>query len=129
MASNVMRLFDFARSINAGLRASAAVGRGFRARDRGDMRSALIHAQVGLALLRKPYVRRSGPVEGTTLVSLTILAEDVATPLSEPGASLDDLSDSISFLTRLAGEKQPKLCSSIPYLEYRLAAASSPPAA
>ena len=124
-----MQLFDIARSINAGLHASAAVGRGFRARDQGDMRSALIHAQLGLALLRKPYVWRSGPVEGSTLASLTILAEDVADPLGEPGASVNDLSDSISFLTRLEGEKQPELCSSIPYLEARLAAASSPSAA
>lgn len=121
-----MRLFDFFRSINAGLCASAAVGRGFRARDRGDSLRALIHAHVGLALLRKPYVQRMNPVEGSALASLTILAESVADSLGKNGAAIDDLSDAIAFLTRLQGDKQTELCLSIPFLKTRLAATSSP---
>ena len=124
-----MRLFDLARSTRAALRASAAVGRGFRARDRGDLRSALVHAHAGLGLLREPYVRRANPAEGSALASLAILAEEVAVPLGEHGASADDLVDSIAFLSRLEGEEQPELCSSILYLEARLAAAQSQPAA
>jgi hypothetical protein len=88
-----------------------------------------MHAHLGLALLRKPYVRRTNPAEGSALASLTILAEEAAVPLGERGASVNDLTDAIAFLARLKGEKQPVLCSSIPYLEARLAAAPSSPAA
>ena len=121
-----MRLFDFFRSINAGLRTSAAVGRGFGARDRGDSQRALFHAHAGLSLLRKPYVQRMNPAEGSALASLTILAESVANSLGGNGATVDDLSDAIAFLTPLQGDKQPELCLSIPFLKTRLAAASSP---
>ena len=88
-----------------------------------------MQAHIGLALLRKPYVRRANPAEGSALASLTILAEEVAARLGEVGASVDDLTDSIAFLTRLKGEQQPELCLSIPYLEARLAAHPPPPAA
>jgi hypothetical protein len=116
-----MRLFDPVLSITAAMRASAAVGRGFRLRDKGNLREALVQAHIGLDLLGKPYVRRGNPPEASALASLTILAEEVAAKLEERGASVNDLSDSIAFLNRLTGERQPDLCSFIPFLEARLA--------
>jgi hypothetical protein len=103
------------------MRASAAAGRGFRLRDRGNYREALAQARIGLALLGEPYVRRSNPPEASALASLTILAEEAATKLEEPGASVRDLSDAIAILNGLVGPTSPALCSFIPFLEARLA--------
>ncbi len=104
------------------MRASATLGRGSRLRERGDVRGALAQARIGLSHLSKPYVRRSNPVEGSGLASLTIMAEELAVELSEQGASAADLADSISFLKRLKGDSPPELCLFIPFLESRLAA-------
>ncbi|MDO8932278.1 MAG: hypothetical protein Q7U97_07795 [Rhodocyclaceae bacterium] len=117
-----MHIFDSIRSISAGMRASAVVGRGFKLRDRGDLHGALMQAHAGLALLNKPYVRRGNPVEGSSLASLTILADQVAVELHVQGASAVDLADSIAFLNQLKGDKEPELCSFLPFLENRLAA-------
>lgn len=114
-----MRLFDSVKSMYTAMRASAALGHGFKARDQGDLRSALTHARHGLALLRQPYVRRGNPAEGSALVSLTLLAEEAGRSLGEQGMTQDDLADSILFLKRLEGENQPDLCSYLPYLEAR----------
>lgn len=103
----------------AAMRASAELGRGFKERDHGDLRNALSHALNGLALLRKPYVRRCNPAEGSALVSLTILAEQAGRSLGQCGATQVDLADSILFLKRLEGEGLPELCSYLPYLKAR----------
>lgn len=108
------------------MRASAAVGRGFRLRDRGDLQGALEQARIGLELLSKPYVQRNSPAEVSALISLTVLAEESAMPLHEQGASTVDLIDSINALKRLSGEDQPDVCLWLPFLEARLAAASLP---
>jgi hypothetical protein len=113
-----MRLFDLARSITAAMRASAAAGRAFRFRDAGDLRGALAQAHIGLGLLRAPYVHRRNPAEGSALASLTIVAEQA---VEASGASAEDLLDSIAILNGLKGERQPELCSFIPFLETRLA--------
>jgi hypothetical protein len=120
-SSNVMRLFDLARSVTAAMRASAAAGRAFRFRDAGDLRGALAQAHIGLDLLRAPYVHRRNPAEGSALASLTIVAEQAAVGLEASGASAEDLLDSIAILNGLKGERQPELCSFIPFLETRLA--------
>ena len=111
------------------MRASAAAGRGFRLLDDGDLRGALEQARIGLEILSKAYVQRNNPPEASALISLTLLAEESAVPLQEQGASTVDLIDSIATLKRLSGKSQPDLCLSLPFLEARLAAASSPPAA
>ena len=117
-----MQLIDLVRSTIAAIRASAALGRGFRLRDCGELRGALIQAQIGLCLLREPYVRRRNAPEASALASLTILAEEVGVKLGVQGASVADLTEAIAILRGLTGERQPDLCSYIPFLETRLAA-------
>lgn len=86
------------------------------------MRGALAQAQIGLGFLSASYVRRGNASEGSALASLTILAEEVAAKLEEPGASVGDLTDAIAILNGLTGEPRPDLCSFVPFLEARLAA-------
>jgi hypothetical protein len=82
-----------------------------------------------LPSLSKNYFQRSNAPEASALVSLTLLAEESAIQSHEQGASTTDLIDSITMLKRLSGKNQHGLCSSLPFLEARLAAASSTPAA
>lgn len=118
----VMRLIDAARSLVAALRASAALGRASRKQREKALREALGIALDGLAILRKPYVRRGNPPEGAALVSLVALAEAVAWELKAPGAKKQDLIDALAHLNALnTGNPPPELCSYIPFLESRLA--------
>lgn len=82
-------------------------------------------ARIGLTMLGKPYVRRAHPAEASALVSLTLLAEEAAIELHEQGASVTDLLDSIATIKLLSGGDGTELKSSLPFLEARLAAASS----
>lgn len=106
----------------AALRASAALGRAYRLQAHGNLKGALMHAQNGLGILSKPYVRRQNPPEGSALASLTILAEEIAPHVESNGAATSDLTDSIQFLKQVKGEPLPELCAYIPFLEARLAA-------
>jgi hypothetical protein len=78
---DVMRLFEAARSLLAGVRASAVAGRGFRLRDSGDLRGALEQARIGIAILSQPFVQRTKAVEASALISLTLLVEESAISL------------------------------------------------
>lgn len=119
-----MRLIDSARSMVAVIRARAALVRTNRLLARGNLEGALAQAQGGLDVLRKPYVLRQSPPEGSALVFLTILAEDISSPVGVTGATAIDLADSIAFLKQVAGDPLPEVCSYIPFLEARLAASS-----
>jgi hypothetical protein len=123
-----MGFWGAVRSFGAAMRAGAAVGRSSRSRNNGDLRAALSQAREGLVCLGETYVRRGNPPEASALVSLTVIAEEVAVQLKEVGASTTDLADSILFLKRIDSEPRPELCSSIPFLEERLAIALSRPA-
>lgn len=116
-----MQIIDSVRSLVAAMQASADVGRGFRFRDQGDKSKALVQARLGLTRLSKRYVRRSNPVEGSALVSLSILAEDMGVELGQAGASEADLVDSISYLQGINPKDGVELCASIPFLQARLA--------
>ncbi|MCM8611982.1 hypothetical protein [Accumulibacter sp.] len=94
---------------------------------RGKLEAALALARSGLAVLRKPYVRRRNPMEGLALASLTILAEEISLQLQTSGATADDLADAIAYLKQLSDDPPPDLCSSIAFLETRRAAASRQP--
>jgi hypothetical protein len=115
--------------MSTAVRAGAAVGRSSRSRSEGNLPAALAHARAGLDLLGKPHVCRENPPEAAALVSLTVLAEEIGAQLKEVGASTTDLTDSIRFLKGMSSEPLPDLCSSIPFLEERLALAVSRPAA
>jgi hypothetical protein len=116
-----MRPIEALRSIVASFRASAALGRASRLREQGECKLSLAAAKAGLAELNHAYVRRTNPLEGSSLASLTILCEELASQLCEAGASENDLRDSISFLKGIVDGPTPELCSSIPLLESRLA--------
>ena len=106
------------------IRARAALVRANRLLARGNLEGALAQAQGGLDVLRKPYVLRGNPPEGSALVFLTILAEDISSHVEAKGASANDLADSIAFLKQVTGDPLPEVCSYIPFLEARLAASS-----
>lgn len=122
--SDVMRLFDSARSMVAVIRANSALVRSHRLQARGKLVAALALAQRGLNVLGKPYVLRRNPQEGLALASLTILAEQISSHLDATGATADDLVDSIAFLKQLTDDPPPDLCASIEFLEARLAAST-----
>ncbi|QLQ26449.1 MAG: hypothetical protein HZT41_17875 [Dechloromonas sp.] len=120
-----MRLIDSAKSMVAVIRARAAMVRANRLLARGNLMGALAQAQGGLGILRKPYVLRRNPPEASAIVFLTILAEDISSPVGVTGATAIDLADSIAFLKQVAGDPLPEVCSYIPFLEARLAASST----
>lgn len=123
-----MTLWRTVRSMGTAVRAGAAVGRSSRSRREGNLPAALAQARAGLDLLGKPHVCRENPPEAAALVSLTVLAEEIGAQLREVGASPADLTDSLRFLKAMSTEPLPDLCSSIPFLEERLALALARPA-
>ena len=95
---------------------------------------ALNEARRGLHLLGDPRIRRRGAAEGTILVGLTTIAEELGPQLGQPGAGRQDLLDTLAILGRLddamnrfpdltvrepASSKELRL-KWIPYLEARL---------
>jgi hypothetical protein len=96
------------------MRASAAVGRCARSRDRGELRIALAQARLGLQFLGKAYVRRTNPVEGSALASLTLMAEELGLEVNDLGASTRDLADSIAFLKLLDGNNRGQTPINLP---------------
>ena len=93
------------------IRARAAMVRANRLLARGNPMGALAQAQGGLSVLRKPYVLRRNPPEGSALVFLTILAEDISSHVEATGATAIDLADSIAFLKQVTGDPLPEVCS------------------
>jgi hypothetical protein len=100
----------------------------------GRPAEALALVREGLALLSIPSVDRRGAAEGTALVGLTTLAEELAEQLGEPGAERRDLVDTLAHLARLTdamtrfpdlAAREPQASQElrlkwIPYLEQRL---------
>ena len=93
------------------------------------MRGALTQARIGLAMLSKPYVRRTNPPEASVLVSLTVLAEESSIQLCEQGASVTDLLDAIGTIKRIGEDGDSHWQASLLFLEARLVATSSAPSA
>jgi hypothetical protein len=110
-----------------------------RLRQDGQAREALVAVREGLSVLRSPAVRRRGAAEGTLLVQLTTMAEELAQQLGERGADREDLVDTLSILSELQAvvervpsirKRQPALVSElsekwIPYLRERVNASPS----
>ena len=112
------------KSLLAGFLASADFGRASRLERQRRLPEAIAAARSGLERLRQPFVRRSRPVEGSSLASLTVLVERIATAVGAEGAEASDLRDSLSLLKTLeTGDSgfQASLYEWIPYLEARLA--------
>jgi hypothetical protein len=112
------------KSLLAGFRASAELGRASRLERQRKLPEAVAAARLGLERLRQPFVKRSRPIEGSSLASLTVLVERIATLTGAEGAQVSDLRDSLSLLKsfRTAGSASyTGLQAWIPYLEARLA--------
>lgn len=117
-----MRLISSVRSVLDAFKASAALGRATRKQQEGNLSEALVVALEGLEVLRHAYVRRSNPLEGANLASLTALAEAIAWELNVPGAKQQDLIDTLVYLKAAnTGNPPPELCAYLPFLESRLA--------
>lgn len=117
-----MRLIRSIRSVFAAFKASAALGRASRMQQEGHLEEALAIALDGLEVLRLAYVQRSNPPEAASLVSLTALAESIAWELKAPGATQQDLNNTLAYLKAAnTGNPPPELCAYIPFLESRLA--------
>ena len=117
-------MLSIARSYFASLKASAALGRASRLRAQGRNAEALAEARRGLSLLSALYIFRVSPPEGAALLTLTMLVEQLSFEAKEPGASHDDLRDSLAFLRLIAKHPTPNVSEQlawVPYLESCLA--------
>ena len=121
---NVLRrILRAIQSYFAALKASAALGRASRLHRHGKLAEAMIAARDGLSVLGKTYVLRNRAPEGAALTTLTLLVEELALETHEPGASRNDLRDTLVFLKRLNENPSPEVADQLawmPYLESRL---------
>jgi hypothetical protein len=120
-----MQILDNLKSTLTAFRASALLGQGFRERDQGNFFRAHELAFEGLALLRRPYVRRQWAAEGSALASLTVLAEEVREKSNGTGPTQEDLADTIDILKRFNTEQTAGLTVWLPHLERRYAVLAS----
>lgn len=77
-------------------------------------------AREGLEILRSSFVARLNPAEGTALACLTTLVEELSSELQQPGASMNDLNDSLTFIKQLPAESSADVHNMrawVPYLE------------
>lgn len=105
------------RSYIMAMRASSKFGRASRLRARGHNDEALTMARETLGILSKPHVIRTNAAEASVLVCATVLVEELASELQQPGATARDITDSLKCL-REHGENAG-MASWIPYLEAR----------
>lgn len=85
-------------------------------------------AREGLAFLSNPFVKRQNAAEGSALVCLTTLVEELSSELNQPGAAINDLKDSLKFIKQLPEASSPELQnmkSWVPYLETKTGNAPS----
>jgi hypothetical protein len=118
------KMFTSVRSLIVSFKASAALGRASRLREKGHIGEALTEARWGLALLSAPHIARLNPPEGSALLTLTMLVEQLAFEVGELGASPDDLRDSLAFLGLMGENPTPNVAEQmawVHYLESRLA--------
>jgi hypothetical protein len=114
------------RSYLVSLKASPRFGRASKLRDAGRKEEALAVAREALALLRAPHVDRTNFAAASILTCCTILVEELASELHQPGAETTDISDTLAYL-KLMPEKSnvDDLRAWIPYLESRIGASGA----
>ena len=107
------------RSYFVTMKAVRSFGRAAMLRERGNNEAALVAVRAALDVLRKPVVVRSRGSEGSALCGCTILAEELASELGQPGAQFEDFRDTLTFL-----EAMPPECHEyqawIPYLRSKV---------
>ena len=105
------------RSYLLALPASRQFGRANRLRDQGRNELALATARGVLERLHGPRVVRTNPAEAALIMCSTVLVEELARELKQPGADVKDISDAVTTI-REVGDDHYKAW--IPYLEWRL---------
>ena len=116
------------RSYFVALKASSRLGRACRLREKGQNREALVVARDGLTILSDPIVKRQNPVEGSNLVGLTILVEQLSSELQQSGASMNDLMDTLELIKLLPADSSTVIQDMkawVPYLEAKTGNAPS----
>lgn len=98
------------------LRASAVFGRACRLRDQGKKAEALLAARETLSILSQPDVIRTSAMVVSSVVCSTVLVEQLAHELNQPGASASDVDDSLRIIRALGHESE--LADWVPYLEW-----------
>ena len=94
----------------------------------GDGYGPIVVARDGLTVLSGPVVERQHPAEGAALTCLTILVEELSSELQQPGASMNDLMDTLKFIKQLPAESSTDLQNMkawVPYLETKTGNAPS----
>jgi hypothetical protein len=69
-------------------------------------------------MLSKPHVIRTNPAEASVLACATVLLEELAHELGQPGACTSDIEDSLKCIRALGNGSD--LAPWIPYLEWRV---------
>ena len=110
-------MISAARSYVTALRASRRFGQASRLRDRGRKVEAIAAAREALEILAQPHVIRTNPAEASVLACATVLVEGLARELDQPGASPNDVADSLKYIRALGAESD--LAEWVPYLEQR----------
>jgi hypothetical protein len=106
------------RSYFTAMPAVRRFGRASRLREKGRNNEALRLAREALEILRRPGVIRTNPAESAVLSCATVLVEELAHELKQPGADSTDISDTLSIIR--ANGSASDFQSWVPYLESRL---------
>ena len=105
------------KSFFVSLRASSRFGRASKLRDAGRNAEALATAREALAILRSPDIKRNNPPEASLVSCCTVLVEELASELNQPGAERADIVDTLAHLKRLPESSSTDVRAWIPYLE------------
>ena len=106
-----------AKSFLVVLKASSLFGRAVKLSDAGRKDEALAVGQEVLAVLRRPEVNRASAMAASTLACCTVLVEDLASQLHQPGAEQTDIGDALNVLRGMPSNS--KLVAWIDLLESR----------
>jgi hypothetical protein len=106
------------KSFCVSLKASSRFGRASKLRDAGRKEEALATAREALTILRSPSIKRNNPAEGSVLSCCTVLVEELASELNQPGAEKADIMDTLAYLKLLPkSSRTDDVRAWIPYLE------------
>src|SRR4051794_34369422 len=112
-------MFRALRSYLVAMKAVRRFGRASRLKEKGERTSALLEVREALSILRRPVINRASGPEGSALCGCTILAEELALELNQPGAEIVDCRDSLAFLKQLP-ENSHEFQAWVPHLESRI---------
>ena len=110
-------MFRAFKSYLTALRASRRFGQASRLLDKGARTEALSMGREVLELLAQSHVVRENPAEASVLACATVLVEELASELKQPGAAARDVDDSLVSIRARAPTSE--LREWVPFLEWR----------